>query len=391
LATALWLFSQHFFCWCTMRAVVAFSLVVAEVSGHGAIVSPRSRNSIDYLVGVNVPEHWPADRGCVNITGGKCNNGQAPFWYSQGCFIGCDTCDHLSGRQQTDLCGSGAKRTIDEKFRTCNLDAVPGSPQDIYRHNPWSAPGTAPVANPCGLAGGTPWAEEVSEAGDYTATKYAHHGMRGTELPSLNETEVKWTTGGQAEVTHHTMNNHGGGYHFRLCPAEEELSEDCFQRHPLDFVQDQQGIVFENSTVLPISGKFVNKGTFPVGSMWSAHPIPATWFGPRCLPGPNDTADTPNACEPWEKGLVEGECKPCPETPGSDCSRCDNTPGPSFPPPCEGCQGSNHHIAIRDVVQIPADLKPGKYILGWRWDCEATAQVWSGCSDVTLVAPESIV
>ena len=37
--------------------------------------------------------------------------------------------------------------------------------------------------------------------------------------------------------------------------------------------------------------------------------------------------------------------------------------------------GSGHARAIRDVVMIPAGLKSGRYVLGWRWDCEATAQV----------------
>ena len=30
---------------------------------------------------------------------------------------------------------------------------------------------------------------------------------------------------------------------------------------------------------------------------------------------------------------------------------------------------------IEDTVIIPKDLAPGKYVLGWRWDCEETAQV----------------
>ena len=87
--------------------------MVARVSAHGALVSPRSRNSIDYLVGVNTAR-------CSNLTGDKCENGQASFWcvvawlrgicscglnlsrprYSQGCFIGCPTCDNMSGRRQ---------------------------------------------------------------------------------------------------------------------------------------------------------------------------------------------------------------------------------------------------------------------------------------------------
>ena len=47
---------------------------------------------------------------------------------------------------------------------------------------------------------------------------------------------------------------------------------------------------------------------------------------------------------------------------GSDCSRCDNFwhGRTAFPPPCDGCEGSAHERAIRDVVKIPAHLKPGK-------------------------------
>ena len=42
-------------------------------------------------------------------------------------------------------------------------------------------------------------------------------------------------------------------------------------------------------------------------------------------------------------------------------------------------------MARRDMVKIPADLTAGKYVLGWRYDCEATAQVWSNCADITVV------
>jgi hypothetical protein len=277
----------------------------------------------------------------------------------------------------------------DPKYRTVNLNAKAGSPEDIYKHNPWRAPGTAPVADACGLAGGTPWPEEVSEAGVYTKTKFAHHGMNGTQLKPL-DTGVRWKIGGEGEVTWQIENNHGGGYSWRLCPAEEPLTEECFQKHQLDFVQDQQGIVFKNGTVKLIKGTFVTEGTYPAGSMWSRMPLPEAWLGPRCLPGPDDTNSTPNACMPWEKDLVDGPCVPCPGTPGSDCSRCDNNGKLSFPLPCEGCKEDHQH-AIRDMVKVPSNLPPGRYVLGWRWDCEATAQVWSNCADVTLVADNSVL
>ena len=143
---------------------LTLSLLPALASGHGAVITPRSRNSVDYLVGINSPKDWAGDWECTNISsnGQGCHNGQAAFYYSQGCFIGCKECDHLSGRRQVDLCGSGQPRAIDPKYRTLNRNATPGSDLDIYRHNPWAAPGTAPVADACGLAGGTPWPQELT-------------------------------------------------------------------------------------------------------------------------------------------------------------------------------------------------------------------------------------
>jgi len=375
-----------------LRTLLLLSALPALVSAHGAIVTPRSRNSVDYLVGINTPKDWSGDAECTNISsnGYGCFNGQAAFYYSQGCFIGCAECDHMSGRRQIDLCDSNRTRTIDPKYRTVNRNATPGSENDIYRHNPWAAPGTAPVGDACGLAGGTPWAQEVSEAGDYTATKFAHHGMNGTKLAPM-DTGVKWKIGGVAEVTWQLENHHGGGYQYRLCPADEPLTEACFQKTPLDFVAGQQGIVFKGAASgswFPVEADYVTEGVHPAGSMWARIPVPTSALGPRCLPGANDTVETPNACEDWEHGLVDGPCKPCPGTAGSDCSRCDNhwKGETSFTPPCPGCYGGKHTQAIRDVVKIPATLKPGKYVLGWRWDCEATAQVWSNCADLELVA-----
>ena len=43
-------------------------------------------------------------------------------------------------------------------------------------------------------------------------------------------------------------------------------------------------------------------------------------------------------------------------------------------------------MMIADKVILPKGLKPGKYVLGWRNDCEETAQVWQNCADVKIVA-----
>ena len=40
-------------------------------------------------------------------------------------------------------------------------------------------------------------------------------------------------------------------------------------------------------------------------------------------------------------------------------------------------------VAVVDSVEVPS-LAPGPYVLQWRLDCEATAQVWTNCADITL-------
>ena len=158
--------------------------------------------------------------GCVNYThpGAPCLNGQANFFYSQGCFIGCPECDHWSGRRQTDLCGLGKKPTLPDYARSINRNATPNSVYDIYRHNPWRAPGNAPIADVCGLAGGTPWGTNAPEAGQFTNTSNAHHGTNGSTLPRL-PTNTTWKIGGEATVTWQLLQNHGGGVRNRssLC------------------------------------------------------------------------------------------------------------------------------------------------------------------------------
>merc|ERR1712167_17278 len=47
-----------------------------------------------------------------------------------------------------------------------------------------------------------------------------------------------------------------------------------------------------------------------------------------------------------------------------------------------GNTGKNK-FSVMDEVNVPN--KPGKYILGWRWDCEEADQVWTSCADIEIV------
>jgi hypothetical protein len=71
--------------------------------------------------------------------------------------------------------------------------------------------------------------------------------------------------------------------------------------------------------------------------------------------------------------------------------------GKGFPPVCPDtgeyrCQGmtdgssAQPDFEIVDRLEIPQGLAPGKYVLGWRWDCEESNQIWQSCSDITITA-----
>merc|ERR1711865_57037 len=73
----------------------------------------------------------------------------------------------------------------------------------------------------------------------------------------------------------------------------------------------------------------------------------------------------------------------CPTGSGSLYKNCaDKYPGTPtnvgstavFPNPMRGVDV--HTFAVEDTLQVPAGIPPGDYVLGFRWDCEQTTQIW---------------
>ena len=114
---------------------------------------------------------------------------------------------------------------------------------------------------------------------------------------------------------------------------------------PLDFVGKSTLRWGGNrSSQLEFDGTRTTVGTAPPGSMWSRSPIPRfpqQWEaeGPAFEPVCEESA----ACRHlvWAQGFDNGDCR---------------------------CSGAPANLEIVDVVKIPPDLKPGRYVLGWR--CE---------------------
>ena len=122
--------------------------VIGLVSGHGSLVIPPSRN--------NYQQKSPTAGGhgsSSHTNSGPCVGG-ACLWFSEGCFLGCNTCSATmpAGGNQVDKpnCTDFVPNvpTLPEAFRTYNKlnQSVNG---DWTRYHPWRSPGEflfSPVA-----------------------------------------------------------------------------------------------------------------------------------------------------------------------------------------------------------------------------------------------------
>ena len=52
-------------------------------------------------------------------------------------------------------------------------------------------------------------------------------------------------------------------------PANQNLTEECMAKTPLDFDRTKQALQWKNGTRYPIKGTFVDQGTYPKGSTWA--------------------------------------------------------------------------------------------------------------------------
>ena len=339
------------------------------VFGHGAMNAPMPRSSRG--VPASSPSEGPS---CI---------GEACFWFSVGCFSGCERCrnegQEMYMTPSQANCSAPLAPQLPDAFRTF------GTPRSNWSdYFPWRSPGTAPVADACGAAGGfIPGAP-----GGRTPANPVPQGvpqfMPGSQLPPT-VAPAQWVAGAAEEVSWALYVNHGGGYAYRLCPQSEALTEACFQLRPLAFVGDSTTVRYTDGRgELTIGADTVTAGTHPAGSSWRRNPIPAcncdmgqqcTW-PPEAARGPafaaygNASAGRYPRCP---TGL-QFEPPPFPEAYGFG-GRDDPIPNPGI-----------FRWSLVDRVRVPADLAPGNYTLGFRWDCEQTAQVWSSCADITVVA-----
>merc|ERR1712070_938356 len=218
----------------------------------------------------------------------------------------------------------------DPEFRTWDPQGQSSNP-DQHKYNPWRAPGKAPVIDPCGIAS----------------------GAKGSEV--LPETEATlWQAGATASVGWALSAQHSGGYSYRLCPKDSELTEACFQSNTLTFASANSTIHFNDNS--KADKKIVTRTYIAAdGAQWRTDPVPA------CSQG-------------YE---IHG-------TPTPNCQQGTMFETYDFDEFTQGfLVGDKNHFSIMDEVNVPQ--KAGSYVLSWRWDCESADQVWTSCADIEIV------
>ena len=137
----------------------------------------------------------PCDEGLRNTSGG-----QPCLWWSQGCTIGCDRCNHVDVQTEgRRLCNGTLEPTLPDWARTMNF-GVDGGAADRWRYHPWRAPGAAPVADACGMAGGTTPEHKGPADAVFTNTSVAKMGELGSRVLPYAPSGVAWRAGATVEV-----------------------------------------------------------------------------------------------------------------------------------------------------------------------------------------------
>lgn len=353
-----------------MRGTIFFLLAGVEVEGHGSLLFPQPRNHNGTI----------EDGGICNQKGGTLSDNCVWFSNEPGPIPGPPT-------------------LTNPEYRTIFQEIEVGSEADIFRTNPWRAPGTAPVfGSGCGMNGG----------GEGVYFSLPNSGANPDVEPSIDGAALPpkegavWARGSAQEVVHAITANHGGGYAYRLCSVDEEggVSESCFQRTTLQFASSESFVVYaKGGRRVAFQNTIVREGTYPAGSEWMKGPIPTcrVYDDPAAecgQPVQLDESLDDQANSAWHNFTL---C--CAQATGSPDVGCGDSE-PFFDEPVAGVSGWGFDpvavffpprgepffdFSIADSVRVPEDLTPGRYLLSWRYDCEGSAQVWENCADISVV------
>eukprot|EP01045_Picozoa_sp_COSAG04_P027386 COSAG04_NODE_3997_length_2370_cov_89.698258_3_plen_148_part_00 len=145
------------------------------------------------------------------------------------------------------------------------------------------------------------------------------------------------------------------------------------QATPIEFAR-RTYLEWGNGTRVPIQSQYLSAGTRPANSTWAMMPLPfsdnrtAPQFEPPCRCVAHASRSLPLA-------RFNLTARICLRRESVDRHRNDTG----------DCSGRfPWDVSIIDALVVPEHLRPGEWVLGFRWDCEATAQIWSSCADIEI-------
>jgi hypothetical protein len=250
------------------------------------------------------------------------------------------------------------------------------------------------------MAGGTDPKHQGPGEAVFAKTKFAKQGDLGRDVLKKGPAAATWYAGAAVEVAWGMRVNHGGGYQYRLCPAADALTEECFQRHPLKFATGLQKLRYtDGSETKYFNGTYVSEGTIPKGSTWAMNPIPRLDRGTHGGAPPSWKRCVPRALGNDSSFPISQSCpqfkSPCMENDKPKWRPIDGSKNAEIGDPeddVEGkCSGDLTSASIVDAIIVPENLPGGDYVLSWRWDCEETTQIWANCADVKIVRKADVL
>lgn len=199
--------------------------------------------------------------------------------------------------------------------------------------------------------------------------------------------------------------NHGGGYAYRLCPKSENITEECFQRHHLEFVLDYQWVQkgANRTSRVAVPATRVSEGTHPPASQWTRFGMPSCsgYYGGVAAGGSDVPGRVQALCNytqfppalPWLYGQGLTQCL----WPALLVPEPHNVIDPKISPkpigglPCTAQEIEQvkelFNLNFVDLVRVPPDLPLGEYVLSYRHDCEQVPQVYTACADIIVTPP----
>jgi len=238
-------------------------------------------------------------------------------------------------------------------------------------NHPAASPGTAPIVGACGVHKAGNGDKNCGTLDSFPAWNKKDHADEGGQFKdapyygderycdnrrylSNASAGATWTAGGTAEVSWTSQTNHFGAIGYRLCPlatvqahtdyGSTGPTEECFQQGHLAFATDETCVRCGDDASSEV-----------------------------CYQAPTVKGKYGNVYRRWDTFV--SDCQDG-ESPQDHCAAPTKTP-------CT--QNDNIAFSLFDKVKVPAGLS-GQFVLGFRWDCKHTPQVWQNCAIINIQA-----